>query len=73
MEMRAHPAPEKLNILISINRNIAAGLQDSIEFTKKQRDQQMKNSGDVQQSQPNSGNTYSALQQSQNSKTDFDI
>tara|TARA_Y100001934_G_C12231669_1_gene715703 strand:+ start:455 stop:970 length:516 start_codon:yes stop_codon:yes gene_type:complete len=74
MEMRAHPAPEKLNILISINRNIAAGLQDSIEFTKKQRDQQMKNSGDMQQSQSKpAGNTYSALQQSQNSKTDIDI
>ena len=34
----------------------------------------MKNSGDMQQSQSKpAGNTYSALQQSQNSKTDIDI
>lgn len=37
MEIRTTKDPNKIGILVSINRNIAAGLQDSINLTKKQQ------------------------------------
>ena len=37
MEIRTTQDQKKIDILISINRNIAAGLQDSINLTKKQQ------------------------------------
>ena len=65
------------NILININRNIAAGLQDSIEFTKKQRAQQEAQAS----AQPHKNNEATPSQQSpygapslqEHDKTDIDI
>lgn len=77
MQIRAEPSPEKLDVLININRNIAAGLQDSIEYTKKQlAAERAKAAGS---SQDNSGRSDKASAHnpygtgSSSESTDFDI
>lgn len=73
MDIRSEPAPEKLNILININRNIAAGLQDSIEFTKKQRAQQEAQASKSNEATPSQQSPYGAPPPQEHDKTDIDI